>query len=178
VREWVVVSAVIPLELFMFLVRLLRMVSISPEGHRPPLRRLHELNPNPRKPILLCTRPVLIIGCPAWMHVRDVDGQGRWRYSTSFQSVYAPRPNSRSHQYLSRPYHNRCDLRHQRHLPHPHNPLPRHQCQSLLLPARGRNGFRCRQSTIYNKLLICPWMARLGKLLVIVAMLHTRTRSR
>jgi len=120
------VVAVIPLELFMSLVRLPRMVSISPAHHCPPRPRLHELNPNLRKPIRLCIRPVLIIGCPAWMHVRDVDGQGQRRYLTSFQNVYALRPNSRSPQFHSRPYHNRCDLHHRRHFPHPHDPFPHH----------------------------------------------------
>ena len=146
VREWVVVSgelpflallrsmlrsspvvAVIPLELFTFLVRLPQMVSISPGHHRLPRHRLRKLNLNLRKPILLCTRLVLIIGCPAWMRVRDVDDQGQWRYLTSFQNVYAPRPNSRSHRHHPRPYRNRCDPYHRRHLPHPHNPFRRHQ---------------------------------------------------
>ena len=155
----------------MFLVRPLRMVSISLEHHlhRRPRHRQVELNPC--KVIPLCTHPVLIIGSPASIRVRDANKYRRQRYSTSFRNVYDPPPNSHSlprHPHLPRHHQDRCNLYYRGHLPHPRNAFPYRPYLSPSLTASGQIGFRRRQSTTY-KLRNLPSMTGLERLCLMMA---------
>lgn len=168
------IVAVIHLVSSISLARPLRMASISPERHRHQRPRHRAVELNLRKVIPLCTLPVLIIGFPASIHVRDANMLRQQKSSTSFRTVYDPLPNSHSllrHRHLLRPHHHdRCNLYYRGHLPHPHNAFRYRQYQSPSLTASGQIGFRRRQSTTY-KLRILPSMASQKKLCLMMAII-------
>jgi hypothetical protein len=165
----------------MFLVRPLRMVSISLGHHLHRRPRLRQVELNPCKVIPLCTHLVLIIGFPASIRVRGANKYRRQRYSTSFRNVYDPLPNSLSlprHRHLPRHHHqDRCNLYYRGHLPHPRNAFPYRPYLSPSLTASGQIGFRRRQLTTY-KLRILSSMAGLERLCLMMATICWRRRPK
>jgi len=165
----------------MFLVRPLRMVSISLEHHLHRRPRLRQVELNPCKVIPLCTHPVLIIGFPASIRVRDANKYRRQRYSTSFRNVYDPLPISHSlprHRHLPKHHHqDQCNLYYRGRLPHPRNAFPYRPYLSPSLTASGQIGFRRRQSTTY-KLRVLPSMAGLERLCLMMATIRWRRRPK
>jgi hypothetical protein len=164
----------------MSLVRLLRMVLMSPEHHHPRHHRpqLRQVEVNPCKAGPICTHPVLIIGSLVWIRVRDAEMRRQQRYSTSFRNAYDPLPNSHSlrpcHHHLPMHHHQDQHNRHYRgHLLYPHNAFPGRQYPSLSLTGSGQIGFRCRQSTTYKRRILSS-KAGLERFCVMMPTVHLR----
>lgn len=141
----------------MSLVRLPRMVSISPERHHHQASlRQAELSA-----ILTSRHLVLVAGCPMWMRVRDADMHRHLRYSTSFRNGSAPLPNTHFLHWHPRSHpHERRRMHRLGYLPHSHNAFLYRHYRMPLLPASGQMG---HQPTTY-KLRIPPGIACLERL--------------